>query len=151
MRYETDTVAQLETNLDDCSAELIGSVMARLFERGALDVWFTAIQMKKSRPGTMLSVLCQEADVESMADAIFQGTTAFGLRVGKVLRLKLQREFRKVATPFGEVAIKLGMRGDEILQRAPEFESCRAVAESAGVDVRVVFAAAIAAAQDLAD
>lgn len=119
--------------------------MSRLFAAGALDVWFTPIQMKKSRPGVMLSVLCDEGAVEAMADIIFGETTAFGLRVDKVMRLKLDREFQQVQTPYGEVTVKLGLRGGKVVQRSPEFESCRKVAESAGVAVRTVFAAALAA------
>ncbi len=147
--YPTDTVARLETNLDDCTGELLGAVLVRLLAAGALDVWLTPIQMKKCRPGVMLSVLCDEAAVEPMADIIFRDTTAFGLRVEKIMRLKLDREFRQVATPYGEVTVKLGLRDGRILQRAPEFESCRKVAEAAGVPIREVFAAALAGAQSL--
>lgn len=142
--YLTDTVSRLETNLDDCSAEILGAVMSRLFLAGALDVWFTSIQMKKSRPGVMLSVLCEEVAVEALADIIFGETTAFGLRVDKVMRLKLERVFDQVQTPYGEVTVKLGLRDGKVVQRSPEFESCRNVAEAAGVAVRTVFAAAMA-------
>ena len=145
--YPTDTVARLETNLDDCTAELLGAAMTRLFAAGALDVWHTAIQMKKSRPGVLLSVLCDESAIESMADIIFAETTAFGLRVDKVMRLKLDREFHKVATEYGEVTIKLGLRDGKVIQRSPEYESCRALAEAAGVPVRTVYAAALAASE----
>ena len=144
-KYATDTVSRLETNLDDCPAELLGAVMSSLFAAGALDVWFTPVQMKKSRPGVMLSVLCEEGAVELLADIIFGETTAFGLRVEKVMRLKLDREFHQVQTPYGEVTMKLGLRGGEVVQRSPEFESCRKVAQSAGVPVKTVFAAALAA------
>lgn len=147
--YLTDTVARLETNLDDCTAEILGEVMTRLFAAGALDVWHTAIHMKKNRPGTMLSVLCEEADTELLADIIFAETTAFGLRMDTVRRLKLDREFRTVATPFGEITIKLGLRSGKIIQCAPEFESCRAAAERAGVAVRTVFGAAMEAGRSL--
>ena len=148
--YPTDTVSRLETNLDDCPAEILGAVMGRLFAAGALDVWFTPIQMKKSRPGVMLSVLCDEGAIEALADIIFGETTAFGLRVEKVMRLKLDREFQQVRTPYGEVTVKLGLRDGKVVQRSPEFESCRAVAEAAGVAVRVVFAAALAASGEQA-
>ena len=117
--------------------------MSRLFLAGALDVWFTPIQMKKSRPGVMLSVLCDEVAVEALADIIFGETTAFGLRVDKVMRLKLERVFEQVQTPYGEVTVKLGLRDGKVVQRSPEFESCRKVAETAGVAVRTVFAAAM--------
>ncbi len=145
MSYETDTVTRLETNLDDLSPELTGAVMARLLAAGALDVWFTPIQMKKNRPGVMLSVLCEEAAASALADLIFAETSAFGLRTERIVRLKLARRFETVATQYGEVTVKLGLKGDHVVQRAPEFESCRALAEKAGVPLRVVYAAAMAA------
>ncbi len=145
MSYETDTVTKLETNLDDLSPEITGAVMSRLFAAGALDVWLTPIQMKKNRPGVMLSVLCEEATVAALTDLIFAETSAFGLRVEKVVRLKLARRFAQVSTEFGEVTVKLGLKGERVVQVAPEFESCRAVAEKSGVPLRAVYAAAIAA------
>lgn len=145
MSYETDTVTKLETNLDDLSPEITGAVMAQLFAAGALDVWLTPIQMKKNRPGVMLSVLCEESTVTALTDLIFAETSAFGLRVEKVVRLKLARRFAQVSTEFGEVTVKLGLKGERVVQVAPEFESCRAVAEKAGVPLRTVYAAAIAA------
>ena len=145
MSYETDTVTKLETNLDDLSPEITGAVMAQLLAAGALDVWLTPIQMKKNRPGVMLSVLCEESTVAALTDLIFAETSAFGLRVEKVVRLKLTRRFEQVRTEFGEVTVKLGLKGERVVQVAPEFESCRAVAEKAGVPLRAVYAAAIAA------
>jgi pyridinium-3,5-bisthiocarboxylic acid mononucleotide nickel chelatase len=141
--YETDTVAKLETNLDDCSGEILGAALNKLLEAGALDAWFTPIQMKKHRPAVMLSVLCTEEMVPRMADIIFGETTAFGLRMEKVLRLKLDRRMETVATPYGPIEVKIGSRQGRDLQFAPEFESCRAAAERAGVSIREVFAAAL--------
>src|SRR5688572_17612376 len=105
--YETDTVALLETNLDDCPAELLGAVMEKLLAAGALDVWFTPIQMKKNRPGVMLSALCEEGETPRLADIIFAETSAFGLRMGKVMRLKLARRFETVRTEYGQIIVKL--------------------------------------------
>ena len=141
--YETDTVTKLETNLDDCPGEILGHVLKRLFTAGALDAWFTPIQMKKHRPAVMLSVLCEEERVPALADLIFAETTAFGLRIEKTLRLKLARRFEEVATPFGSIKVKVGLKGDQVLQFAPEFESCRAAAQAAGVPIRDVYAAAL--------
>ena len=143
--YETDTVTRLETNLDDCPPELLGAVMQRLLDAGALDVWFTPIQMKKLRPAVMLSVLCEEEEVAALTDLVFEGTTAFGLRVEKVIRVKLSRRIETVRTEFGEVSVKIGWRGDEVLQVAPEFESCRALAESSGVSLKVIYERAVQA------
>ena len=145
--YETDTVTRIETNLDDLSPQVLGAVMQQLLAAGALDVWFTPVQMKKSRPGTMLSALCDEGAVEKIADIIFAETTAFGLRVEKIARLKLTRKFETVKTPHGGVTVKLGFKGERLLQIAPEFESCRAAAERAGVALREVHAVAVEAAR----
>lgn len=142
MSYETDTVTRLETNLDDLSPELIGAVMERLLKAGALDVWFTPIQMKKNRPGTLLSVLCEEAGADALADIIFTETTAFGLRKESIHRIKLARRFETVKTPYGDVTVKLGLKGEVVVQRSPEFESCRVVAEKSGVPIREVYLAA---------
>lgn len=145
--YETDSVTQIETNLDDVSPQILGAVMQKLFDAGALDVWFTPVQMKKSRPGVMLSALCDDAVVTALADILFLETTAFGLRVEKVQRLKLARRVETVRTAFGDVTVKLGLKGDRVVQWAPEFESCRAAAEKAGVPIRDVHEAALHAAR----
>ena len=140
--YETDTVTRLETNLDDCLPEILGAAMEALLAAGALDVWFTPIQMKKHRPAVMLSVLCEEATADVLADLIFRETTAFGLRRETITRLKLQRRFETVATEFGEVTVKIGLKGDAVVQVAPEFESCRTVAARSGQPLRVIYDAA---------
>lgn len=140
--YETDTVTRLETNLDDCSPEILGATMDRLFAAGALDVWFTPIHMKKNRPGTMLSVLGETGHVEALADVIFRETSAFGLRTEQIVRLKLERRFEIVATEFGDVTVKLGLKDGNIVQAAPEFASCRAVSEQSGQPLRAIFDAA---------
>lgn len=140
--YETDTVTRLETNLDDSSPEILGATMDKLLAAGALDVWFTPIHMKKNRPGTMLSVLCEPARVEALADLIFRETSAFGLRTEQVVRLKLERRFEQIATEFGEVTVKLGLKAGTVVQVAPEFESCRAVSEKSGQPLRAIYEAA---------
>jgi pyridinium-3,5-bisthiocarboxylic acid mononucleotide nickel chelatase len=145
--YETDTVTRIETNLDDVSPQVLGTVMQQLLAAGALDVWFTPVQMKKSRPGTMLCVLCEEGSAEKIADIIFTETTAFGLRVEKIARLKLTRRFETVKTSHGEVTVKLGFKGEQLLQIAPEFESCRVISERSGVPLREVQSAAMEAAR----
>ncbi len=139
---EADLVARIETNLDDLSPEITATVIERLLVAGALDAFLTPVQMKKNRPGVLLTALCETEAVDRLADLIFRETTSFGVRIDDVRRLKLDRRFETVATPFGEVVLKIGTRGSEVLQAAPEFESCRAAAEAAGVPLRVVFDAA---------
>ena len=143
--YDTDLVTRLETNLDDLSPELTGAVMEKLLAAGALDVWFTPIQMKKNRPAVQLSVLCDEAHTEPLADLIFTETSAFGLRMEKITRLKLERRFQTVATEFGEITLKLGLRQGRIIQIAPEFESCRAASTRTGQPLKSIYQAALTA------
>ncbi len=141
--YDTDTVTRLETNLDDCPPEILGAAMEKLLAAGALDVWFTPIQMKKHRPAVMLSVLSEEGKADALADLIFRETTAFGLRRDTITRLKLERRFETVATEFGEVTVKLGLKDGTVVQIAPEFESCRVVADRSGQALRTIFDAAV--------
>ena len=139
---EIDEIIQIETNLDDLSPELAGAAMERLFAAGALDVFFTAAQMKKNRPGFVLTVLCSEEKSSELARILLTETTAFGVRMHRAQRLKLRREFQERETPYGPVRIKLGFLGDELVQAVPEYESCREVARRAGVSVKDVHVAA---------
>ncbi len=143
--YDTDTVVRLETNLDDLSPEISGAVMEKLFIAGALDVWFTPVHMKKNRPGVMLSVLCEEEKMSALADIVFTETSAFGLRMETIMRLKLQRRFESVQTEHGEITLKLGLKADAVVQVAPEFESCRKASEATGAPLRSVYEAALRA------
>jgi len=146
--FETDIVWRLETNLDDCPAEWLGAVLERLLEAGALDVWFTPIQMKKHRPGTMLSVLADEATRDALVEIMLTHTTAFGVRVERLERVKLARRSETVPTAFGEIAVKLGLHGTRVVQVAPEFASARAAAERHGQPLRVIYEAAVRAWHD---
>ena len=137
--WETDTIAVLETNLDDINAELLGAFVEQALAAGALDVFYTPVQMKKNRPGVLLTVLCADTDADKFSELILRETTAFGVRRTLAERRKLRREMTKVTTEFGEVSVKLGRLGGKVIQAAPEFESCRAVAARAGVTVREVY------------
>jgi len=148
--FETDEVYRLETNLDDCPGEVLGAVMERLFAAGALDVWFEPITMKKNRPGVMLCALTEEGARDAVADLILTETTAFGVRVEKIHRLKLRRKSDNVKTTYGEVRVKLGLKGERVVQIAPEYEDCRAAAERSGVPLRLVYEAALNAWQPTA-
>lgn len=143
MDWETDCVAVLETNLDDVSGELLGSFMERALEAGALDVFHTPIQMKKNRPGVLLTVLCAEADADKFSELILRETSAFGVRRTIAERRKLRREFKTVKTKFGNVTMKLGTLNGEVVQAAPEFESCRKLAEQKRVLLKQVYDAAV--------
>ncbi|MEY2465879.1 MAG: pyridinium-3,5-bisthiocarboxylic acid mononucleotide nickel chelatase [Verrucomicrobiota bacterium] len=141
--WETDTIAVLETNLDDITAEILGNFIEQALAAGALDVFHTPIQMKKNRPGVLLTVLCTEADADKFSEMILRETSAFGVRRHLAERRKLKREFTTVKTPFGEVTVKIGKLDEKVVQAAPEFESCKKVAEQAKVSLKQVYEAAV--------
>ena len=143
--WETDTIAVLETNLDDINAEILGNFMEKALAAGALDVFHTAIQMKKNRPGVLLTVLCAEADADKFSELLVRETSAFGIRRYAAERRKLRREFITVQTPYGSVTVKLGKLDGKVLQAAPEFESCKKLAEQAKVPIKEVYDAALRA------
>ena len=137
---ESDTVTVLETNLDDCTPEVIGYCLERLFAAGALDVFTQPIQMKKNRPGVLLSVICEVANVAACEEALFRETGTFGIRRHTATRTKLNREAVQVDTPFGPVKAKRGWRdGFEII--TPEYDDCARVARGRGVPLRAVYEA----------
>jgi uncharacterized protein (TIGR00299 family) protein len=144
--WESDRVAVLETNLDDINAELLGAFVGKALAAGALDVFFTPVTMKKNRPGVQVTVVCPENDADRFAELLLRETTAFGVRQTVATRRKLAREFVPVATPWGEVTVKLGKLNGQTIQAAPEFESCKALAEKQGIALKAVYEAAIAAA-----
>lgn len=144
--FATDTVIELETNLDDISAELLGAAVEHLTAAGALDVTLAPLQMKKNRPGVRLSILCHAADESRLVELVLTETSAFGLRRSQKRRYKLDRRFAQVPTPFGEITVKLGLHGSRVVQVAPEFESCRVASERTGEPLRVIYQAAMAAA-----
>ena len=140
--WESDSIAVLETNLDDCSGELLGAFVETALAAGALDVFHTPIQMKKNRLGVLLTVLCAETDADRFSEMILRETTAFGVRKTVAERRKLRRDFVEVKTPFGDVTVKIGRIGGKVVQAAPEFESARKLASKAGVPVKEIFEAA---------
>jgi pyridinium-3,5-bisthiocarboxylic acid mononucleotide nickel chelatase len=140
-----DSVAQVETHLDDATPEELGFAMERLLEAGALDVAFVPMQMKKNRPGVLLRVLARPNDGHRLAELVLEHTSALGARVQVVERLIAPRTERGVETPWGEVRVKLKHLGDRVVA-APEYEDCARLARSAGVPLADVFAAARLAA-----
>jgi len=143
--WETDTITVLETNLDDINAEILGNFVERALAAGALDIFHTPIQMKKNRPGVLLAVLCASSDADKFSEMILRETSAFGVRRHLTERRKLRREFTTVKTSFGEVTVKIGKLDGKIVQAAPEFESCRKVADTAKVSLKEVYEAALKA------
>jgi hypothetical protein len=144
-----DEVVVLETNLDDTSGEILGHLSGLLLEEGALDVFFVPIQMKKQRPGVLLSVLAPPEKARPLEQLIFTHTGTFGIRWRRADRHVLEREHEVVETEFGPVRIKVGRLGSEVVVRAPEYEDCARLASSNGVPLRAVYEAAQAAARKL--
>jgi len=139
---EHDTVVVLETNLDDAAGELIGYCRERLLEAGALDVLTIPVQMKKGRPGVLLSVLCPPADAQALEQLLLTETGTLGVRRRTAARAKLPRTEVEVDTPFGPIACKVAtLPGDEQLV-SPEYEACAAAARMTGAALRQVFDAA---------
>jgi len=129
----------LQTNIDDMNPELYGYVMERLFERGAYDVWFTPIQMKKNRPATMLSVLALAEVEEAVLETIMSETSTLGVRVQRVDRHEAKRDVLEFESSLGQVRVKLKLLGENILGVAPEYEDCRRLALEHGLPLQEVY------------
>ena len=138
---ERDQVWMLETNLDDVPAEVVGYCFEQLFAAGALDVFSTPVQMKKNRPGVLLSVLAPESAVTALEAVLFRETETFGVRRYPVQRAKLRREAVTVQTAWGPVRGKRGWREGGPAVFTPEYEDCARVARQHGVALREVYAA----------
>jgi len=134
----------LETNIDNMNPEIYSYLFPKLLSNKALDVFVTAITMKKNRPANILSVLCEEADVEIIEEIIFTETTTLGIRKYKVERSELERKFEKISTRFGEITIKKAFRNGILVKSAPEYEDCQKIALTNGVPLIQVYNEAIA-------
>ena len=140
---DADDCLVLECNLDDMSPELTGHLFGRLLEEGALDVFLTPVQMKKNRPGAMLTVLAAPGNRDKILDIIFRESTTFGVREYKVRRTVLPRRFETVKTPCGSARVKIGSWKGRDVTIAPEYEDCRKLAQKTGVPLRRIYAAVL--------
>jgi uncharacterized protein (TIGR00299 family) protein len=139
-------VVLLETNLDDLNPELVPDAAERCFAAGALDVWTTPVQMKKGRPGIVLSALARPSAERAVAAAILEETSALGVRVSRLARYELDREQRLVEVDGGTVRVKVGRLDGRIVNVAPEHDDCAAVARKSGRPVKAVWAEALSRA-----
>ncbi len=135
----------VEANLDDSTPQLLGHLIEKLLTVGALDAWVTPTVMKKSRPGHLLSAVTEGGKRETVMDTVLRESTTLGVRFHRVERQALERDWVEVETPWGRVRVKRGLRNGEVLNAHPEFEDCRKVAEAAGVPLKHVLSAALAA------
>jgi hypothetical protein len=139
---ESDQVALLACNLDDATGETLGYTMDRLLAAGALDVWFTPIQMKKNRPATQLSVLCRPHDAGTLAALLLRETPTLGVRQQILTRTKAGRDVRRVETPWGTVRVKIKVLDGQAVAASPEYDDCARLAVQVGVPLQQVVAAA---------
>ncbi|HKS15885.1 MAG TPA: nickel insertion protein, partial [Planctomycetota bacterium] len=144
-----DHVYVIETNLDNVSGEVVGGLFSHLFECGALDVWTTPIQMKKSRPGLKVSLLAKSGDRERLARELLRHAPTFGVRTEYAWRMKLSRRMEKVHTKYGPISVKVGSLDGETIRAAPEYEDVAAAARRAKVPFDVVHHAAAEAGRRL--
>jgi uncharacterized protein (TIGR00299 family) protein len=141
-RATDERLWMIETNLDDASPQIVGHVMDRVLESGALDCFFTAVQMKKNRPGVLLSVLCSPGEKEAVMKLLFTETTTLGVRSYEVTRRALERSVVRVETPYGPIDVKVAHLDGRVVNEMPEFEQCRRAAANANVPLKVVEEAA---------
>ncbi len=138
-----EEISIIEANLDDMNPQIYGYVVEKALLAGALDVYTTALQMKKNRPGTLLTMLCRPEDTNALMSLIFAETTTFGIRTHRAQRRALAREWVKVATSYGEVRIKLSRSNGNILHVAPEYDDCRKLAIEKQVPLQQVISEAL--------
>jgi uncharacterized protein (TIGR00299 family) protein len=139
------TVTVIEAEIDDMNPQIFGVLMEKLLAEGALDVFYTPIQMKKNRPGTLLSIIATPSLREKLTSTVFRETTTIGVRYREMTRECLDRETRTVTTPFGPVRFKIAHRNGEVLNASPEFDDCVNLANQHGRPIKEIQAAAIKA------
>ena len=137
-----EVVSIIEANVDDMSPQLYGYFIDQALAAGALDVTCTPIQMKKDRPGILLSVLCTPEKGDALAQMLFEQTTTIGVRIYEARRKILERELVSIQTPYGAVNVKVAKRDGKVLNVAPEYEDCRRLASEKGVPLKQVMIAA---------
>ena len=137
-KTNSETISVLEANLDDLNPQVFGYVMDRLLEEGALDVFGVPVQMKKSRPGTLLTVLCKSEHADKLTQLIFSETTTLGVRRRDETRQTLARRWENVRIEWGEVRIKIASMNGTITNYAPEYEDCRRIAAEHHVPLKTV-------------
>lgn len=140
-----EKIAVIEANLDDMNPQIYGYFAEKALAAGALEVYATPVQMKKNRPGQLVTILCAPESAKALMDLVFRETTTIGLRCWEARRRVLQRETVTVETPLGAVRMKISRQNGHMLNAAPEYEDCRRIAEERGVPLKEVLAAATAA------
>jgi uncharacterized protein (TIGR00299 family) protein len=142
---QIETIVSIECEIDDMNPQIFGPLMDRLHGAGAVDVFYAPVQMKKNRPGTLVTVLAPPDRREAIADLLFRETTTIGVRWQEMSRERLERETVSVTTPLGEVRVKVARRAGRVVNAQPEFEDCVRIAHGQGVPIKEVQALALQA------
>jgi uncharacterized protein (TIGR00299 family) protein len=137
--YDTDFTNMIETNIDDINPEIYSYLVQKLLDHGALDVFLTNIQMKKSRPAVKLSVISSLEDTEKLTDMIFNETTTLGVRIYQTERRKLFIKKKRVKTKYGDITIKVGKLNDKVKTISPEYEDCQSIAEKNNIPLKDIY------------
>lgn len=145
--YEKDEVWMLETNIDDMTGEHLGYLLEKVLEAGALDGYITHVQMKKSRPGVLMSIIVDDVNLSKVENVIFDQSTTFGIRKYRASRDKLPRKLIDIQTEFGIIKVKMVMLNGIIKNVAPEYEDCKRIADEKGIPLKRVYNAAVRASQ----
>lgn len=135
---EADYIYKLESNIDDCTGEILGYVMDLLYNAGAREVNYMPVFMKKNRPGWLITVICKEENIKTLENIIFSETTTIGIRRQKMERTILKREISEIATPLGNAVVKVCDSGDSKVFY-PEYESAAAIAKKNNVPLKEVY------------
>ena len=141
-----DTIVEIRANIDDATPEVLGYLSEALFAGGALDVFFTPIQMKKNRPGTLVTALAEPVKLSALTEIFFKESPTFGVRYETLQRFTLERETIIVDTPFGKTSVKIGRWNSAIRSMHPEYDECRALAIQSGAPLRAIVKVALDAA-----
>ena len=143
-----ETIVSIECEIDDMNPQLFGPLMDRLYGAGALDVYYAAVQMKKNRPGTLVTVLAPPDRRDALAGILFTDTTTIGVRHREMLRERLERAMRTIETPVGPIRFKVASRNGVVVNASPEFEDCVRAASERGLSIKEVQARAVKAWMD---
>lgn len=138
--HQTEMVTILECHLDDMPGEMLGYLMEKSLEKGALDVFYTPITMKKSRPGTLITLLAKPVDTLIFEEMLLRETSTFGVRKSQWERKLLSRCFQTLKTPYGELTVKIGHKGDKVYKITPEYEEAKEVAIKYNIPLNEVYA-----------
>jgi hypothetical protein len=133
--FEYDVIGVLETNIDDCTPEVISGAMSDILDSGALDYTITPVMMKKGRSGFQIQVLCRQKDIKRIAEELLKQTSSFGVRIQTLMRQKLKREIKTIKTKYGRIRVKLGYKGNNIIKTAPEFDDLKLISRTRGISL----------------